>query len=159
MRALWTSDKHGFAPYVCVQPRYNLVMRAEFERELAPLCRELGIGVIPYSALASGFLTGKYRRDMAFAPPPTVRPAYRRTTSITHRGFAVLEAVDQVVATSGATAAQVALAWLLHQPSITAPIASATSPAQVGELVGAVELQLDAEALATLNSAGAWREA
>jgi len=156
-RALWESDKRGLARYECLQPKYNLVFRDEYERELEPLCAEQGVGVIPYSSLASGFLTGKYRRGGTL--PSTARAGGVQKTYMTDRGFAILDAVEQVATRAGATPAQVALSWLAHRPGITAPIASATSPAQLKELVGGIELRLDDEATATLDRASAWRDA
>jgi len=116
-----------------------------------------GVGVIPYSSLGSGFLSGKYRRDGSL--PATARAAGVQKNYMTDRGFAVLAAVEQVAAGLGATPAQVALSWLAHRPGITAPIASATSVAQLKELLGGIELRLDTEATATLDGASAWREA
>jgi aryl-alcohol dehydrogenase-like predicted oxidoreductase len=156
-RALWESDKRGCARYESLQPKYNLVFRDEYERELEPLCLEQGVGVIPYSSLGSGFLTGKYRREGAL--PATVRAAGVQKGYMTDRGFAVLEAVEKVAARLGVTPAQVALSWLAHRPGITAPIASATSVAQLQELVAGVELQLDADARAALDAASDWRDA
>jgi aryl-alcohol dehydrogenase-like predicted oxidoreductase len=156
-RALWESDKRGYARYESLQPKYNLVFRDEYERELEPLCLEQGVGVIPYSSLGSGFLSGKYRRDGTL--PTTARAANVQKIYMTDRGFAVLAAVEQVAAGLGATPAQVALSWLAHRPGITAPIASATSVAQLKELLGGIDLRLDAEATATLDRASAWREA
>jgi aryl-alcohol dehydrogenase-like predicted oxidoreductase len=154
-RALWESDRGGYVRYECLQPKYNLVFRDEYERELEPLCLEQGIGVIPYSSLGSGFLSGKYRREGAL--PSTARAAGVQKAYMTERGFAVLAAVEQVAAAVGATPAQVALSWLVHRPGITAPIASATSVAQLKEIAGAVELRLDAETTATLDQASAWQ--
>jgi aryl-alcohol dehydrogenase-like predicted oxidoreductase len=156
-RALWESERHGFARYESIQPKYNLVVRDEYERELEPLCQEQGVGVIPYYSLASGFLSGKYRRGAAL--PASARAAGVQKTYMNDRGFAILEAVEKVATRVGATAAQVALSWLAHRPGITAPIASATSPAQLKELVAGVALQLDAEARTTLDTASNWREA
>ena len=156
-RALWESDKRGLVRYESLQPKYNLVFRDEYERELEPICLEQGVGVIPYSTLGSGFLTGKYRRGGAL--PTTARAGGVQKTYMTDRGFAVLDAVEQVAAKTGATPAQVSLSWLAHRPGITAPIASATSPVQLKELVGGIELRLDDEATATLDRASAWREA
>jgi aryl-alcohol dehydrogenase-like predicted oxidoreductase len=156
-RALWESDRAGFPRYECLQPKYNLVIRDEYERELEPLCLEQGVGVIPYSSLASGFLSGKYQRGGSL--PSTARAAGVQKTYMTERGFAVLAAVEKVAAGVGATPAQVALSWLAHRPGITAPIASATSVAQLKEIAGAVELKLDAEATATLDQASAWKDA
>jgi aryl-alcohol dehydrogenase-like predicted oxidoreductase len=155
-RALWESDRKGYARYECLQPKYNLVVRDEYERELEGLCLEQGVGVIPYSSLASGFLSGKYRRGADL--PATARAAGVQKIYMNERGFAVLAAVEKVAAGVGATPAQVALSWLAHRPGITAPIASATSVAQLKEIVGAVELKLDADATATLDQASAWRE-
>jgi aryl-alcohol dehydrogenase-like predicted oxidoreductase len=156
-RALWESDRRDYARYECLQPKYNLVMRDEYERELEPLCQEQQLGVIAYSALGSGFLTGKYRRDAPL--PPSPRAAGVHKNYMTERGFAVLDAVEHVAEAVGATAAQVALAWLMHRPGITAPIASATSPDQVRELLGAAALTLDEAAIASLGQASAWRAA
>ena len=155
-RALWESDRRGYARYESIQPKYNLVFRDEYERELEPVCLEQGVGVIPYSSLGSGFLSGKYRRGAEL--PRTARAGGVQKTYMTDRGFAVLEAVEKVAAGAGATLAQVALSWLAHRPGITAPIASATSPAQLEELLGGIELRLDEEARAALDRASAWRE-
>jgi aryl-alcohol dehydrogenase-like predicted oxidoreductase len=155
-RALWESSRHGYARYESLQPKYNLVFRDEYERELEPLCLEQGIGVIPYSSLGSGFLSGKYRRGETL--PQTARAAGVQKTYMTDRGFAVMAAVEKVAAAAGATPTQVALSWLAHRPGITAPIASATSAAQLKELVGGIELTLDADAVQALDQASAWRE-
>ena len=155
-RALWESDRRGYARYESIQPKYNLVFRDEYERELEPLCLEQSVGVIPYSSLGSGFLSGKYRRGAEL--PRTARAGGVQKSYMTDRGFAVLEAVEKVAAGAGATPAQVALSWLAHRPGITAPIASATSPAQLAELLGGIELRLDDEARAALDRASAWRE-
>ena len=155
-RALWESDRRDYARYESIQPKYNLVFRDEYERELEPLCLEQGVGVIPYSSLGSGFLSGKYRRGAEL--PRTARAGGVQKSYMTDRGFAVLEAVEKVAAGAGATPAQVALSWLAHRPGITAPIASATSPAQLAELLGGIELRLDDEARAALDRASAWRE-
>ena len=155
-RALWESDRRAYVRYESIQPKYNLVFRDEYERELEPLCLEQSIGVIPYSSLGSGFLSGKYHRGHDL--PKTARAGNVQKTYMTDRGFTVLEAVEKVAAAAGATPAQVALSWLAHRPGITAPIASATSVAQLKELLGGIELQLDADARATLDRASAWQE-
>jgi aryl-alcohol dehydrogenase-like predicted oxidoreductase len=156
-RALWESDKRGTVRFESLQPKYNLVFRDEYERELEPLCIEQGVGVIPYSSLGSGFLSGKYRRGGEL--PATARAGSVKKAYMTDRGFAVLEAVEKVAAQAGATPAQVALSWLAHRPGITAPIASATSVAQLKELVGGIELTLDGEARSALDRASSWCEA
>jgi aryl-alcohol dehydrogenase-like predicted oxidoreductase len=155
-RALWESDKRGHVRYESLQPKYNLVFRDEYERELEPLCLEQGVGVIPYSSLGSGFLSGKYQRGGTL--PPTARAANVQKAYMNDRGFTVLEAVEKVAAEAGATPAQVALSWLAHRPGITAPIASATSVAQLKELLGGIELRLEEEARTALDRASAWRE-
>src|SRR5262249_44259973 len=109
-RSLWESDKHGYARYECLQPKYNLVFRDEYERELEPLCVEQGVGVIPYSSLGSGFLSGKYRPGAAL--PTTARAANVQKGYMTDRGFAVLAAMDKVGGKIGASPAQIALSWL-----------------------------------------------
>ena len=154
-RALWESDKRGLVRYESIQPKYNLVYRDEYERELEPLCLEQEIGVIPYSSLGSGFLSGKYRAGQAL--PTTARAANVEKGYMNERGFAVLAAVEKVASKVGATPAQVALSWMAHRPGITAPIASATSVAQLKEIVGAIELTLDDESRATLDTASAWK--
>jgi aryl-alcohol dehydrogenase-like predicted oxidoreductase len=156
-RALWESERKGYARYECLQPKYNLVFRDEYERELEPLCLEQNVGVIPYSSLGSGFLSGKYRRRETL--PSTARAAGVQKAYMTERGFAVLAAVEKVATGVGVTPTQVAISWLAHRPGITAPIASATSKTQLQELVAGVELQLDTEARKTLDEASAWREA
>src|SRR5215470_13992470 len=156
-RALWESDRHGYARYECLQPKYNLVIRDEYERELEPLCVEQGVGVIPYSSLASGFLSGKYRAGQAL--PKSARAGGVEKTYMNDRGFRVLAAVEKVAASVNATAAQVSLSWLAHRPGITAPIASATSLAQLKELIGGIDLRLDAEATTALDQASGWRDA
>ena len=155
-RALWESDKRGYVRYECLQPKYNLVFRDEYERELEPLCREQGVGVIPYSSLGSGFLSGKYRPGAAL--PSTARAAGVQKGYMNDRGFAVLAAIDKAAGKVGATAAQVALSWLAHRPGITSPIASATSVTQLKELLGGIELRLEEETTAELDRASAWRE-
>ena len=155
-RALWESDGRRFVRYESIQPKYNLVFRDEYERELEPLCLEQQIAVIPYSTLGSGFLSGKYRAGQPL--PTTARADAVQKTYMNDRGFAILAAVEKVASKVGATPAQVALSWLVHRPSITAPIASATSVDQLKEIVGAVDLRLDEESTAALDSASAWRQ-
>lgn len=147
--ALETSRSLGVARYECLQPHYNLLQRLEFESELAALCVREELGVIPYFALASGFLTGKYREATDFARSPR---GARMGEMLDDRGRRVLAALDSVAAKHGATPAQVALAWLLAR-GVTAPIASATSIAQLQEILAAARLRLDAQALAELDLA------
>jgi aryl-alcohol dehydrogenase-like predicted oxidoreductase len=151
--ALQISRKKGLPRYETLQPHYNLYERAEFETDLAPLCLRENIGVIPYFSLASGFLAGKYRSeaDLAKSARGTLVKKY-----LNERGFRILDALDQVAKTHGATPTRVALAWLLAQPSVTAPIASATNLDQLRELLSAADLKLDRESLEELNQASAY---
>lgn len=150
--ALATSARLGLPRYETLQPHYNLVERAGFEAELAALCAREGLGVIPYFSLARGFLTGKYRSeaDLKKSPRGGGVKAY-----LDARGLRILAALDAVAAETKATPAQVALAWAMARPGITAPIASATSVGQLHELLGAARLQLPAEAAARLDAASA----
>ncbi len=147
------SKKHDLPRYETLQPLYNLYDRQDFEQNFAPVCRAEGIGVINFYSLASGFLTGKYRneQDVSVATRQRSNRKY-----MTERGFRILSAMDEVAARTGAKLAQIAIAWLVAQPDVTAPIASATSVQQVEELIAAVRLKLDAESLALLNSASAY---
>ncbi len=150
VRAIGASNYTAFAS---LQPHYNLYERAGFEAELAPLCLRENIGVIPYFSLASGFLAGKYRSeaDLAKRARGTFVKKY-----LNERGFRILGALDQVARAHGATPTRVALAWLLAQPSVTAPIASVTNLDQLHELLGAADLPLDPESLGKLNQASAY---
>ncbi|CAN5721605.1 aldo/keto reductase [soil metagenome] len=149
--ALDTSEKLGLPRYESLQPLYNLYDRATFEDELRPLCIKRGIGVINFYALAAGFLTGKYRS--ADDAAKSKRGASTTGKYLNDRGLKILAALDEVAANVGAMPGQVAIAWLLAQPAVTSPIASATSIAQLDELVAAAQIKLDATALARLNSA------
>ena len=153
--ALQISEQKGFARYECLQPPYHLVKRADYERELETLCREQQIGVITYSSLASGFLTGKYRsgRDLPSSP----RAQNIQKSHMNEKGFAILDQVEQVAREHNATAGQVALAWIIARPGITAPITSATSVEQAHELLKATELQLTHEDIESLDKVSAWK--
>ncbi|RDE06505.1 aldo/keto reductase [Sphingomonas aracearum] len=150
--AVETARTAGLPHFQVLQPEYNLVSRHRFEGQLQDYCVENNIGVLPYYGLASGFLTGKYRSRDDLAK--SVRGG-RMGELLEGKGRAVLEAMDGVAAETGASLAQIALAWLLAQPGVTAPIASATSVAQLQELLGAMRLTLSVEQLARLDDAGA----
>jgi len=152
--ALATSERLGLPRYESLQPLYNLYDRAPYEAELEPLCREQGVGVINFFGLARGFLSGKYRSeaDLGKSPRGAGVKGY-----LNPRGFAILAALDETAARLNATPAQVALAWQMARPGLTAPIASATSTAQFAELAGAARLVLDAAAMQALDRASAWR--
>jgi aryl-alcohol dehydrogenase (NADP+) len=145
--------EQGMAAYVALQPHYNLLERGEYEGELATVCEREGLACVPYFGLARGFLTGKYRRGGVEVDSP--RAAGVRESYFNERGFAVLDALDEVAATHDTTVAAVALAWLTAQPTVLAPIASATSTQQLGELLPSAELELNADELARLDSASA----
>ena len=151
--SLQTSESLGLARYESLQPLFNLYDRAVFEKELQPLCVEHNVGVINFYALAAGFLTGKYRTEADAAK--SARGKNTTAKYLNERGLRILGALDTVAARIGATPGQVAVAWQIMQPGITAPIASATSLAQLQDLVKASQLTLDAEALATLGAASA----
>ena len=149
--ALQCSADHGFARYESLQPRYNLLDRTEYEGALETVCRREGLGVITYSSLASGFLTGKYRSAADLNKSPRGARAGQR---LDPRGRRVLAALDEVAARLGSAPATVALAWLLERPGVTAPIASATSIPQLRELLDAPSLRLDAASRDLLDRAG-----
>ncbi|KIQ06355.1 MULTISPECIES: aldo/keto reductase [Pseudomonas] len=146
------AQRLGVPSYQSLQPHYNLHERKTYEEELEPVVQELGIGVISYFSLASGFLTGKYRTrdDIAGARAEMVK-GY-----MDERGVTILSALDEVAAARDATPAQIALAWLIARPSITAPIASATSSRQLADLVAATRLHLSADEVTMLNQASAY---
>ncbi|WP_333586112.1 aldo/keto reductase [Phenylobacterium sp.] len=150
--ALDAAQAAGAPRYESEQPLYNLYDRAGFEAGLQKLCIEEEVGVIPYYGLASGFLTGKYRSEEDLSKSPRGRGAKRYLDA---RGLAILEALDEVSAGHGATPAQVALAWVMAQPGLTGPIASATSVSQLEELMGSARLKLSDDDLARLDQASA----
>ncbi|MBA3824100.1 MAG: aldo/keto reductase [Ktedonobacterales bacterium] len=150
MQSLGVSDRRGYAPYVSLQPAYNLMNRA-IENDIVPMCQQEGIGIIPYSSLASGFLTGKYRAGQEL--PTSARAGGVQGRYMNARGERVLATLDHLTEGYGATLAQLALAWLLAKPTVTAPIASGTSPVQVRELLGALAVQLSAADVAALDAA------
>ncbi len=152
--SLRTSRQHGYPAYVSLQPEYNLYNRAGFEAELLPLCREHNLGVLNYYALASGFLTGKYRSAADLDQRPRGRSVQKY---LDDRGFRILAALDEVSAQYRTTPASIAIAWLLTRPAVSAPIASATSLTQLEALLGAARLTLDAPAVKRLDEASEWQ--
>lgn len=150
--ALEISRRNGLAAYVSLQPHYNLLERQGFETDLLPVVEKYKLGVIPYFSLASGFLTGKYRRADAgskSARAPMVEK-YRND-----RGFAVVDTLVEIAGAHHSTPARVALAWLLAQPGVTAPIASATSDSHLDDLIAAASLELDPVSIERLNEVSA----
>lgn len=150
--AMETSARNGLPAYATLQPHYNLMERAAYESDLAPVVADYALSVIPYFSLASGFLTGKYRSASDAAGKPRGGGVSKYLNA---RGWAVLKALDEVAAAYGSTPARVSLAWLLAQPNVTAPIASVTSVDQLSDLAAATELPLDRESVAILSRASA----
>ncbi|MCI0752863.1 aldo/keto reductase [Teichococcus vastitatis] len=150
--ALEASAKHGLPRYESLQPHYNLLERAGYENALEPLCEAEGLGVINYFSLAAGFLTGKYRSEADLGQSPRGGGLKKY---LNPKGEAVLKALDEVAARHSVKPGQVALAWLMARPSITAPIASATRLEQLEEMIAAATLTLDAADIEALNAASA----
>ncbi len=151
--SLEASRKHGYPEYVSLQPNYNLHDREDYEKNLEPTVVKHGLGVIPYFSLAAGFLTGKYKskEEAEKAARGGMVSKY-----FTERGVRILAALEKVAKENNATQAQIALAWLMARPSITAPIASATRPEQLHDIVGATKLTLSSDAIEELNRASAY---
>lgn len=151
--SLEASRRAGLPQYQALQPNYNLYDRKDYETDFEPIAEREGLGVIPYFSLASGFLAGKYRseKDMEGRPRGAFVKKY-----MNERGFRILAALDGVAKEHGASQAQVAIAWLTARPSITAPIASATSTDQLQQLLGAIRLRLSQADLERLNQASSY---
>jgi len=149
--ALAVSAEHGLARYDVVQPEYNLVARREYEKNIEPVVKREKLGVVCYYALASGFLSGKYRSEADLGKSAARGGAVEKYLNA--RGFRVLTALDSIASAHRATPAQVALAWLIARPTITAPIASATSAEQVRDIAAATRLSLAADEIAELDAA------
>jgi aryl-alcohol dehydrogenase-like predicted oxidoreductase len=152
--SLEVSEQTGYPRYESLQPLFNLYDRVDYEKELQPLCREKGLGVISYFSLASGFLTGKYRSkaDVSKSARSKFVEKY-----INERGFRIVEALDRLAQQHNLTPTQLSLAWLISQPTITAPIASATNLEQLNELMQAATIELSGDVIEQLNQASAWR--
>ena len=157
-RALWLCDKHNLAPVVSVQPHYNLAWRAEFERELQPLCTVEELGVMPYSPLQGGFLTGKYRKGAAM-PQGTRGAGNDRMTRFIddERNMKLLDAMDAIARAHAKTMSQIALAWMLANPIVTSPIIGANNVAQLSESLGVIGFRLSADEKKTLDDLTAWQ--
>lgn len=157
MQALWTSDNFGLARYDCLQPHYSLVHRAEYEREQEVACRTYGIGVIPYSPLGAGFLTGKYRRGQAIPPGSRGETSQRIQGFMTDRNWDLLARLEQLGRARGKTASQMALGWLLTRPGITSPIIGPKNIEQLDDNLGAAGLRLTEEEMKAIDEASAWQ--
>ncbi|MCA9933625.1 MAG: aldo/keto reductase [Ardenticatenaceae bacterium] len=154
-KSLWVSDVRKLVRFDSLQPHYNLVHRAEFERELQAVCLDQGIGVIPYSPLAAGFLTGKYRRD-------TPMPDSARVNSVRHhymneQGFTAVDQLETIGQAHNATVAQTAIAWLLANTAVTSAIIGANSLAQLSDTMRGADIKLTVEEKAALDAVTAWK--
>ena len=152
--AIWVSRLHNLASYASLQPHYNLVHRDEFERELAEVCQSYGLGVIPYSPLAAGFLTGKYR------PGETTASARERRASqyFDQRNWELIDRLAQIAKDKGSySVSQIALGWLLTNPLITAPIIGPRTLEQLADNLGAAGLRLDPQEQKSLDEATRWQ--
>jgi aryl-alcohol dehydrogenase-like predicted oxidoreductase len=157
-KALWVSDRLGLARYASLQPHYNLVHRAEFERELMDLCRDQGLGVIPYSPLEGGFLTGKYRQGRPLPEKARGSSGDRLRRYTTDRNYALIDKLEEIGREHAASVAQAALAWLLANPVVTSPIIGANTVAQLSETLGALQVKLTSDEKAILDEMSAWEE-
>jgi aryl-alcohol dehydrogenase-like predicted oxidoreductase len=151
--ALAVSAKHGLPRYEVVQPEYNLVARKAYEKDIEPVVRREKLGVVCYYALASGFLSGKYRSEADLSKSKARGGSVQKYLNA--HGLRVLAALDSIASAHRATPAQVALAWLMARPGITAPIASATSAEQVRDIAAATRLSLSADEISELDAASA----
>ena len=147
--SLAVSERANLVRYETLQPHYNLVHRKEYEAELRQICAEHSLGVVPYSPLEGGFLTGKYRRNSPH--PQSTRAESLKKRYFNERGWAVIDALDSVAQKYERPIVHVALAWLFAQPTITAPIIGANSVEQLQTVLGAVDLNLDEESIAILT--------
>lgn len=147
------SKQKGFPAYQSLQPEYNLMEREKYETQYAPYVKEHNMGVIPYFALASGFLTGKYRNEKDLEGSSRTKYVARY---LNEKGFKILKALDEVAAQYNSKPGTIAIAWVMAQPGITAPIASASNMAQFDDLVAAASVKLDAKALDLLNAVSAY---
>lgn len=154
MKSLWQSDAGSLARFDSVQPHYNLVHRAEFERELMPLCLDQGVGVIPYSPLAGGFLTGKYRREAPL--PDSARAGGVQKRHMNERGFAAIDKLEEVAQARGATITQTAIAWLLANTAVTSAIIGANNIEQLNDILPGAAMQLGAAEKEALDAVTAW---
>lgn len=152
-QALAVADTQNLPRFACLQTLYNLYDRASYEAELEPLCAECGLGMMSYFSLASGFLTGKYRTEHDLTKSAARGEGVKHY--LTPRGLHILDALDGVAQRHNTTPAQIALAWLMAHPSVTAPIASATSLDQLEDLAAATRIKLEQDDIAQLNAASA----
>jgi len=152
-KALWISDKYNLHRFISSQPPYSLVRRADFEREQEAVCLDQGVGVIPYSPLQGGFLTGKYRRN---AIPDSAR-AEGLKKYFTEQNFQLIDLLEALGQAHNASVTQVTLAWMLQRPAITAPIIGANSVDQLKDILGSLGVRLTQEDIEAIDKASDWR--
>jgi aryl-alcohol dehydrogenase-like predicted oxidoreductase len=155
MQSLWVADKNRLSSFVSLQPHYNLLNRSEFEPEMAELCKTYGLGVIPYSPLAGGFLTGKYRKNESI--PESARAASAKKRYYSDFGWKVLNTVENIAEQRGKTISQIALSWLLAQELVTAPIIGPRTLDQLKDNLGVVGLRLTKEEINRLDKSSDWK--
>ena len=155
LEALMISEKYGFAKFISLQPKYNLINRLTYEIEMADLVKKYSLGIIPYSPQAAGFLTGKYEKGKEL--PPSKRANRIKEIYMNERGWSILEVVKEIAKEKDATPSQVALAWLLNKDEVVAPIIGANTVEQLEEAVGATEIKLDKNDVEKLNDVSAWK--
>ena len=156
MEAVATSEKYGYARFETYQPEYSLMERQLFEYEAHPFCKHYGLGVIPYSPLAAGFLTGKYRRDSGKVDSARADGILKNYAN--DRGFALIDALETIGNAHGKTVAQTSLAWMLTDPMLTAPIIGANTVSQLNDSLGVAGYRLSAEEVAQLNELTKWNK-
>lgn len=159
MEALWVSDRHHVVRFVSLQPHYSLMNRQEYERELAQVCKKYGLGVMPYSPLAGGFLTGKYRRG-ELPPSPSRGETSERLKRYMkqERNWALLDLLRSLGDARGKSVSQMALGWLLSQPTVTSPIIGPRTVEQLQDNLGSVGLRLESAELSAINELSSWED-
>ena len=155
MESLWTSDRLNVARYDSLQPHYNLVHRAEFEREHKAVCLKYGIGVIPYSPIAGGLLSGKYRRGVEVKEGTR---GWNLRHALTEKNFAVVDKLDEISTARGKSVLHVALVWVMQQPAISSPIIGVNTIEQWREMEGALGWKLSDDEVKALNDLTKWDE-
>ncbi|MBI5713113.1 MAG: aldo/keto reductase [Chloroflexi bacterium] len=154
MEAILTSRQAGIADYISIQPHWSLVEREIFERDVYPVVKKFNIGIIPYSPLGRGFLTGKYRRNQ---PPPDSKRSGSVQKVLTDKNFDLLDKIEEIARSRNKTAGQISLAWLLTKPNVTAPIIGANNVEQLKESLGATGLRLNDEEMGVLDKMSEWK--
>ncbi|UCH04707.1 MAG: aldo/keto reductase, partial [Candidatus Thorarchaeota archaeon] len=155
VESLWISDKHGLARYESLQPPFSLARRRDYEKHLEPVIRKYHLGVIGYSPLGGGFLTGRYTEDSV---PDSKRAETIQTRYAKERNFSIVATLKEIASAHDASIAQIALAWVLSRETITAPIVGVNSVEQLNENLGALELNLSDSDIESLNEVSDWEE-